>query len=268
MKIEDINLFNQMNTAKKNESKNTYENIRNRIIEKNLKLVLSRVQIKYGFKNDPLKEDLVEAGNEGLIRAVETYDIEKGTEFSTYAVYWIDEYIHRELQKETTSAKIPYHKYQAIRQAIKKLENSNNEPTTQKLSEITGIKEFEVAQILEIIKKPVSLNYQPDESETELYELVNPNTDEIEKQVENNLLKEELLNHIKNYLTPKELDVIIIKYGLYDKKYKTLGEVGKIMNITKERVRQLESKALRKLKKISVKKGFADYMDEPDKYKK
>lgn len=264
MKIEDINLFKKMHEAKKTNNMEEYYNIRNTIVEKNLKLVLSRVQHICGYQN----EDLIEAGNESLINIIDRYDYTRGTEFSTFAVPWIDQGIHRELQKITTTVKIPYQKYEIVKRAIKRISMLNKEAKVQDISTMTGIKEDEVAQILEGLNTPVSLNYVPEDSDAELYDIINPNADNLEEQADNNIFKQEIIHFLNKCLSEQEVNVITLKYGIIDGKNKTLVEVGKILKITRERVRQIEKNALKKLNTKESKEQFSIYMDRPDMYNK
>ena len=255
MKIEDINLFKKMNDAKQNNNKKTYQEIRNTIMLNNLGLVRSRVQRICGYQD----EDLLEAGNEALIRAIETYDIEKGTEFSTYAVILIDQDITVEFKSKTTQISIPHDKYLKVKKAMKNIAKQNKETTPQEISMMTGIEAKEVDKILEILRSPMSLNYSPEDSDSDLYELINPNPEKTDEQVESNLIKQEILSILDKRLKPSEKNIIMLRYYTNNGKNRSLEEVGKMLHITRERVRQIEQRALRKLKKITALQELDDY---------
>lgn len=263
MKIEDITLFKEMHRAKQQNDMKTFFDLRNKILEKNLRLVLSRVQHIYGHQN----EDLIEAGNEALINIIDKFDINRGTEFSTFAVPWIDQSIYKEIKKIKTPISIPYHKYERVRSALKKF-NNTEEVSAQDISIETGIQVGEVIQILEILKSPISLNYTPEDSDEELFQLIDIDQEQLEEKIEKNILKQDINEFLKKYLTEKELKVIIMRYGMTDGKIRPLEEIARTLKVTRERVRQIESKALRKLKKTEEKENFAIYMDKPDEYLK
>ena len=253
-------LFEKM--AQEKEEKKRQE-IRNKIAEQNLKLVISRVQHIYGRQD----EDLISIGNLALLYAIENYDLSKNTELSTYAVYWIDQAIKMEMTKEKNPTRIPINKYGKINVAIKKLQKEKDEPTIEDISKETGIDTIEVTQILNALRAPISFNYQPDESETELSELMATNEPPLEEEIEHKLLRDELMEILRKTLNKKQLFIILMRNGFYDGEEKKLEEVAKILNITRERVRQIEIKALRKLKNNLEMKNFAVYMDNPDDIK-
>lgn len=260
MKTEIIDLFKKLAQEK---NKEKYQEIRNKIAEQNLKLVMSRVQHIYGKRN----EDLIEAGNEALLLAIEKFDITKNTEFSTYAVYWIDQSIYREMQKQINQTRIPTNKYDKVNNALKKLSKNKEEPSIKEIAQETGMDMMEVSQIVNALKTPISFNYQPDESDAELFELMASNEPPLEEKIESKLLRNDLMEILRKTLNKNQIFIILMRNGFYDGEEKTLEEVAQILNITRERVRQIELKALRKLKNNTEMKNFAIYMDNPDEVK-
>lgn len=268
MKKEIVNLFEELEKIKaeipKSELRKNkrFIEIRNTIAEKNLKLVRYRVQHIVGSQ----PEDLIEAGNEGLLTAIEKYDLSMGTELSTYAIYWIDQFIHREMIVLSNHASIPVHKYEKIKTALTKLDKIHHDPKPEEISEATGIEIAEVIAILNAMNN-VSLNYQPDD-DSEMMEAI-PNSEiPIEDQVETSMINEELLEFLEKELTKTEFNVIKLRYGLIDGRRRTLEEIAEMNKVTRERIRQLEERALRKLRKSKDVEAFAIYMDDPDKCKK
>lgn len=268
MKIEIINLFEQLDKIKKEipeselRKNKEFIEIRNKIAEQNLKLVRYRVQHIIGSQ----PEDLIEAGNEGLLIAIEKYDMSMGTELSTYAIYWIDQFIHREMIALSNTVNVPIHKYEKIKSALSKLEKSHQDPTPEEISEKTEIETSEVIAILNAMNH-VSLNYQPDD-DGEMMEVIPNKEIPIEEQVETSMINEELLEFLKRELNNTEINILILRYGLTGGKPRTLEEIAKIYEVTRERIRQIESKALRKLRRSKNIEAFAVYMNDPDECKK
>lgn len=268
MTIEIINLFKELDKLKKEMSEEElvkderFIKLRNIIAEKNLKFVRYRVQHIIGSQS----EDLIEAGNEGLLIAILKYDISKGTEFSTYAAYWIDQYIHREMIIISNHRKIPIQKYERVKAAITKLENLNQQVTPKSIAEEAEIDEQEALAILTSLSI-VSLNYQPDD-EDDMMQVI-PNEElPVEEQVQSKLVSEELLELLRNELNETQYEVITLRYGLSDGRCSSLEEIARIFHVTRERIRQIEYKALRILRKSKKIEKFAVYMDKPDDYKK
>ena len=257
----DKKLFKKMNDLKEN-NKEEFIRIRNNLVEKNLKLVLSRVQHIYGKQDD----DLIQAGNEALIFAVSKFDVDKGFEFSTYAVYWIDQAIHREIAKKNNWGSIPIHKYDSIKSAIKKLSKYKQDPTVEELSLETGIEKDEVIQILNTISTPVSLNTNPDDSDSELFEVIDDGALSIDEYVEKKMLNHYIMELLKKKLNRQEFAVIVERYGLIDGFPKTLEQISSNFKITRERVRQVEIKAIKKLRNSVDINHFSVYLDNPDAY--
>lgn len=260
MKIDLINLFKELEETSKEKDEQKYIEIRNKIIEQNLNLVKSRVQHICGRQD----EDLIEAGNEALIHAIKKFDIKKNYEFSTYAVHWLDQAIHRELNKQANWGKIPNHKYENVKSVLKKLSKTIDEITAAEIAIETGMTESEATNIINALRKPLSFNYQPYESDSELFDILSTNETALEEQIESQLLKEDLIGFLKNKLSKNQLLIIMLRYGLDDGRAKTLEEVGEILHITRERVRQVEAKALRKLRNSKERDNFRVYMDNPD----
>ena len=258
---KEKNLFIKLKKLKEEDYKE-YIKIRNKIIEQSLNLVLSRVYHISGSQD----EDLIQAGNEALITAINKFDIEKGNEFSTYAVYWIDRAIHKEILKNNNWVSIPIHKYEDIKSAIKKLSKENQEPTVEELSARTGIKISEVIQILNSLPHPISLNATPDESDSELYETIDNGMQPIEEFIEQKMFKQDIIELLKKTLKKQQFEIITLRYGLIDGIPKTLEQIARIHKITRQRVRQIEKKALEKLENCTELNVFFIYLDDPDTY--
>ena len=260
MENNNEELLKELKKTKKNTPK--YEKLMNQIIKNNINLVKSRILRKYGR----IYEDLLSEGIISLLDAIEKFDVNKGTKFSTYAVWWIDQAIDREFKKTSNWSKIPFYKYDGVRHALKLLSNNIYEPTIEEIAKETGYDEKEIKQILDAQKKPMSFNFQLDDSDSEISDIMEIDNS-IEEVIDNKIIKGEILEIIERALTEKQRNIIILRYGLYDGEYKTLEEVGKYLGITREGVRQQEEKALRILKKYPEMREYAKSMGQKVKEK-